>query len=241
MRTLLGAIQFLTVVPVPWRTAEPWRAAVFFPFVGALLGLVGGALLMVAEPHFPVHLRALFVLLFWIWITGSLHEDGLADVADAVRAGRSREHMLEVMKDSRIGTYGGLALVLSALVRWQGIVALTLDYLPALVAVMTLSRMSIVCLARIARPATDGMGSQFARHVSTPATVLAVVQGIAASLWCGWPAASAMLAVTAVVVILSHWYFHRRLGGVTGDCLGATSQFVEMSLLTLLACQSCLL
>lgn len=240
MRSLLAAVQFLTVIPVPWRTAEPWRAAVFFPLVGALLGLAGGGLLIVAEAHLPVHLRTLLVLLFWIWITGALHEDGLADVADGCRPGRAHDRMLEIMRDSRIGTYGGLALLASVLVRWQGLIGLTLDPIPALIAVLTLSRVSIVCLARVARPAGGSMGAQFADRISTPVALVVAAQGAAAALLCGWRAAPAMLAATTLVVILSRWYYHRRLGGITGDCLGATSQFVEMTLFTLLACQSCM-
>jgi adenosylcobinamide-GDP ribazoletransferase len=124
--------------------------------------------------------------------------------------------------------------------RWQGLVGLTVDYLPGLVAVMTLSRASIVVLARIARPATEGMGALFTRNVTTMAGGLAAVQGIAAAAWCGWRAGTALTAATAVIVLAARWYFHRRIGGVTGDCLGATSQVVEISLLGVLACQSCM-
>ncbi len=238
MRRLLGAIQFLTLVPVPMRTTEPGKAALFFPLVGAGLGAAGALLLLVLGPHLPVELRTLLVVVFWVVVTGALHEDGLADVADAVRAGRTRERMLEILKDSRVGTFGALALVASVTLRWQALAGLRLDYMPALVAVMTLSRASIVVLARIARPATDGLGSQFAARVSTATTLAAVLQGVAAALWCGWLAGAALVAATALVVVVARWYFQRRLGGVTGDCLGATSQVVEMVLLGMLACQS---
>jgi len=239
MRRLLGAIQFLTIVPVRMRTVEPWKSAVLFPFVGALLGLCGGLILALAEPHFPVHLRTLFVVVFWIAVTGALHEDGLADCADAFRAERPREKILEILKDSRIGAFGALALIASVLVRWQGLAGLTLDHFPALAAVMTISRASIVVLARIAAPATDGMGAQFAANVSTPTAVIAASQAAAAAMWCGWRAGLAMLAAAAVVLLIGRWYFNRRIGGVTGDCLGAVSQLVEMALLVLLSCQSC--
>jgi adenosylcobinamide-GDP ribazoletransferase len=238
MRRFLGALQFLTIIPIKMRTTEPWKAAIFFPVVGALLGAGAALILMVTENYLPAHLRTLLVMLFWITITGGLHEDGLADVADGCRAERPREMILEIMKDSRIGTYGGLALLLSVLIRWQGLVGITLDYLPTLVAVMALSRASIVVLARIAEPATDGMGSLFTRNVSTLTAVLVAAQGVAAAMWCGWRAGLALVMVTAIVVLSARWYFHRRIGGVTGDCLGATSQVVEMSLLGVLACQS---
>jgi len=195
MRRLLGALQFLTIVPVKMETTEPWKAAVCFPVVGAFLGAGAALILIVSEEHLPVQLRTLLVMLFWIAVTGGLHEDGIADVADACRAGRPRETILEIMKDSRIGTYGGLALLLSVLIRWQALVGLTLDYLPALVAVMALSRASIVVMARIARPATEGLGSLFTRNVSTLTAVLVGAQGVAAAMWCGWRAGAVLLAV----------------------------------------------
>ena len=239
MRRLLGAIQFLTVIPIRARTAEPWRSAVFFPVVGAALGLAGVLLLMAAEPFFPAPLRAAFVLVFWIGVTGALHEDGLADEADAFRAERPRSQMLEILKDSRVGTFGALALVLSVLLRWQALTRLTIDYAPALVAVLAISRASIVVLARISRPATAGLGARFAANVTTLTAVLAALGGAAAALLCGWRTAAAMVALATVVTLAARWYFHRRIGGVTGDCLGAASQVVETGLLVLLACQSC--
>lgn len=239
MRLFLGAVQFMTIVPVKCRTVEPWRAAVLFPLVGALLGAAGAGLLILLEPHFPVNLRTLLVIAFWVAVTGAFHEDGLADVADACRADRSREQMLEIMKDSRVGTFGSVALILSLGLRWQGLVGLTLDPLPALVAVMTLSRSAIVVLARIAEPATDGMGSMFARNVTTYVALIAVAQGLLAAVWCGPRAGVAMVGVTGAILLLSRAYFRRRIGGVTGDSLGATSQAVETGLLILLACGSC--
>ncbi len=239
MRILLGAIQFLTVIPIRTRTAEPWKAAVLFPLVGAALGASGGLILMAAESHLPVHFRTLLVVLFWVLVTGALHEDGLADVADAFRAERPREKILEILKDSRIGTFGGLAVVFSVLIRWQALTGLTLEYVPALAAVMALSRAAIVILARISRPAAVGMGSMFARNISTATALLVGIQGTAAAMLCGWHAGIALIAVSVSIILGARWYFERRIGGVTGDCLGAASQVAEMALLGVLACQSC--
>ena len=239
MRRLLGAVQFLTVVPVPGRTAEPWRAALLFPLVGAGLGGAGAAIFQALEPVLPTPVRALLVLAFWTAITGALHEDGLADVADAFRAGRPRERILEILKDPRIGAFGALAVVFSVLLRWQAIIAIPLEIVPALVASQAIPRAALVVLSRVSRPAGEGLGATFCSHVSTPAALAAAAQGVAAALWCGPKPAAAILAGSAVIVVLARWYFHRRIGGVTGDCLGATSQAVETFVLVLLACQSC--
>ncbi len=237
---LLVAVQFLTIVPVRRRTTEPWRAAVFFPAVGAAIGAAGGGLLLALQDHLPVDLAALLVVGFWIAVTGALHEDGLADVADGCRAERSRERILEIMKDSRVGTFGAVAVVLSVVVRWQGIAHLAIPVMPALVASQTVPRAASVVLARISHPATEGMGGALTAKITTTTAVFAALQGIAAALWCGPRAGVAVLAVTAAIVVMAKFYFQRRIGGVTGDCLGATSQVVEMSVLVLLTCQSCM-
>src|SRR5262245_13968406 len=99
----LGAVQFLTVLPVPGKTAPPARSAIFFPLVGAWLGWMGATIFLFLRAVFPLELAALAAVAFWIVVTGALHEDGLADVADAFRAGRSADRILAILKDSRIG------------------------------------------------------------------------------------------------------------------------------------------
>ena len=240
MRRLLGAFQFLTVIPIRGSTAPPWQCAAFFPIVGAALGAAGALILMASKPFWPVQVRTLLVVAFWVLITGALHEDGLADVADAFRAGRPREEILAIMKDSRIGVFGGLALVLSVVWRWQTLTAMRPDTLPALTAALALSRASIVVLARLSSPAAEGMGSAVAARVSAGAAAIAGLQGAVAGLLCGPVAAAALTGTAAVVVLAARWFFHRHIGGVTGDCLGAGSQAVEMALLGVLACRSCM-
>jgi adenosylcobinamide-GDP ribazoletransferase len=235
IRTLLGAVQFLTVIPVRAKTTEPGRAALFFPLVGAGMGWFGGALFLMSQQVFPVPLAALLVVVFWVTITGGLHEDGLADVADAFRSGRSPDRVLEILKDSRIGSYGALAIALSVLLRWQALVAISANLLPVLVASQAVSRAAMVALAWITRPAGTGLGAAFCAGLSTPVALGALAQGIAAALWCGAGLGTVMLAASLIVVLLARAFFHRVIGGVTGDCLGATSQAVEIVLLLLAA------
>src|SRR5438445_8891237 len=103
MRTLLGAFSFLTILRMPGEAVPPGRAAVFFPLVGAVLGAAGAGIYLAGSRVMPVSLAALATVAFWAVISGVLHEDGLADIADALRAGRTPERMLEILKDSRIG------------------------------------------------------------------------------------------------------------------------------------------
>ena len=121
MRTLLSAISFLTIIPVRAETAPPGRSAALFPLVGAILGAAGAFIYLEAAKVIPGSLAALLTVAFWTLISGTMHEDGLADIADALRAGRTQEKMLAILKDSRIGTFGAVAIVLSFLARWQAV------------------------------------------------------------------------------------------------------------------------
>src|ERR1700680_1244032 len=117
----LVAAQFLTRLPVPRVRFDPdslSRAAKFFPVVGLGIGLGALALQRIAAPHLSHSLVALLVLTFLVLITGGLHEDGLADTADGFGGGWNREQVLTILRDSRIGSFGALALVLSMLARF---------------------------------------------------------------------------------------------------------------------------
>src|SRR5260221_7374480 len=108
------ALQFLTILPIPAQNDPPGRAAWAYPIVGALLGLLAAAL-------WRLPLGPLLTVIVLAALTGGLHEDGLADVCDAIRAYRSRETMLRILKDSRIGAHGALALIASFTFRWQAL------------------------------------------------------------------------------------------------------------------------
>src|SRR5262249_9343342 len=120
MRALLGAVSFLTILRVPSDTA-PGQAAAFFPLIGGALGAAGAAIFVGTAYVLPSSLAALLAVAFWSAISGVIHEDGLADVADALRAGRTQEKMLAILKDSRIGTFGAVAIVVSIIARWQAV------------------------------------------------------------------------------------------------------------------------
>jgi adenosylcobinamide-GDP ribazoletransferase len=234
MQTFLAAVSFLTIIPVPGNDVPSGRAAMFFPLVGALLGAAGAGLFIAAGLVVPASLAALIAVAFWTIVSGVLHEDGLADVADAMRAGRSREKMLAILKDSRIGTYGALAIVLSIVARWQA-----LEHIPAArillvsIVVQTVSRASMVVLAWCSRPSGDGLGLAFLSTLTTTGALLATAQGIAASMLLGWRAGFLILCLAYLIVQRARAYFYKRIGGINGDCLGATEQLVEIATLVL--------
>ncbi len=233
-RRFLAAVQFLTVLPVQRDTGHVGQGAVFYPLIGALLGASAGVVLMLGEVGLGRSLSALLALGLLLCATGCLHEDGLADVADAVRAGRTREKMMAILKDSRIGTYGAVALIFSVAVRWQAMAEMA-QSVAGLAAAVSFSRASLVVLAGITPAVGSGMGQAFALDCSRTVVTLVVAQAVVISCFAGWRPALAMIAATALVVLLARAYFVRRLGGVNGDCLGATCQAVEMVNLTILA------
>lgn len=240
MKSLTSAIQFLTVIHVAGEPAAPGRAAAWFPLVGAALGAAGAGLYLVALRALPASLAALACVALWTAASGVLHEDGLADVADAVRAGRSRETMFAILKDSRIGTFGAVAVVLSLLARWQALEYFTgPSILATCIAAQAVPRAAMVALAWTSRPVGTGLGYTFASTLTTPAALAALAQGILAALLCGPRGAAVIVLGSFVIVRLAQAYFYHRLGGINGDCLGATEQLIEIFILGLFACRTC--
>jgi adenosylcobinamide-GDP ribazoletransferase len=239
MRRILAALQFLTIVPVPGQY-HPAEGAGAFPLIGAALGTAAGGIFLSTAQIFGANIAALLALAFLLAIAGGLHEDGLADVFDALRAGRSRERMLAILKDSRIGAHGALALVIAVLLRWQGIAASGTRAVAVLASALAASRGAMVALAYVS-PALgdglgDGLGKAFCAGLRPSAVAIAVLLGAAFPFTCG--VASGVVAVSAnaaTLWVVRAWFQHR-LGGVTGDCLGAACQISEIVTLLVLIC-----
>ncbi len=236
-RALIAAVQTLTRLPVPSVPSAPdaatlARSAVFFPLVGFLIGAIGWGVHRATGEFLPAGWCAAAVLVAYALATGALHEDGLADVADAFGSQRDREGLLRVMKDSRIGAYGALALMLATLFRWQGLAGLSPGAIaPAVLSSQVLSRAALVVAAWLAGPATDGTGGGFARSLRTSHVVgMALVSALLLAPFAELNLAAAALAAAAVAA-LAALYFRRRLQGVTGDCLGSVAVVAEIAVL----------
>ena len=232
---LLGAVQFLTIVPLRRAAASSGTSAVFFPLVGAFLGASTGAILVLCSKAVATPVAAMIALIYLVAVTGCLHEDALADVADAFRSGRSRERIMLVLKDSRIGSYGGVALALSLMLRWQALAAIRVNPVLGLAGALALSRASLVALGATTPAAGEGLGRTFVEQLSQPPMYGAVAQAVALAFLAGWRNGVIMIVASTLVVAAAHAWFLARLGGVNGDCLGATCQVVEMINLLILA------
>jgi adenosylcobinamide-GDP ribazoletransferase len=239
LRRFAGSFQFLTALPIRGDTAPLAEAAVFFPLTGAALGAFAGIVAKYAGMAFGRSLGSLLALTSLLCISGGLHEDGLADVADAIRAGRSRERMLEILKDSRIGAYGASALIVSFLLRWQSIEDMTVPLIAGLCVAVALARASMVIMAGSTAPVGVGLGQAFAAGCDRGTVFLVLVQCallLAGLGWYGgWRHTVAVGAVCAAVIAATRAWFKRRLGGVNGDCLGATCVATETATLLVMA------
>ncbi|WP_139488104.1 adenosylcobinamide-GDP ribazoletransferase [Brevibacillus dissolubilis] len=126
MNAFFQALTFLTRIPVRFQAKpEAWaKSTAYYPLVGLIIGMIVAVVAVLLSPFLPTMLIAVLTLVCWIWLTGGLHLDGLMDTADAVGSSRSRERMLEIMKDSRVGAMGVIAAVLVVLVKFTAIVSI---------------------------------------------------------------------------------------------------------------------
>jgi adenosylcobinamide-GDP ribazoletransferase len=224
------ALGLLTVIPVRARTESGGlgSAAAWFPAVGALVGLGAGAVRFATEPALGAGVAAVLATIVLVALTGALHQDGLADCADALGVRGGREQRLVIMRDSTVGAFGILALVL-----WAVLFVAALTALPRHQAIATLvlagaaGRWGAVLHAAAVPPARrDGLGAAFAPQPTSVAVATGVVIVAAVLLR---PAAGLAVpgAGLAVALAVSAWA-RRSLGGRTGDTLGATVALTEV-------------
>lgn len=242
LRLFLIALQFLTRVPVPRAVGfEPaWlqASARHFPAVGLCVGACAAAVLWGAVQWWPAPVAVLLSMAATVWLTGGFHEDGLADTCDGLGGAVTRDKALLIMKDSRLGSYGALGLVLVLALKAAALHALVQHGLAAALVLLPLahtwSRTATVLLLRLlpyGGDAEHAKAKPLAQQVSGPglavALAWALLAGAAALFFVGpVPLLCALLATLAVVAWMARW-LRRRLGGYTGDTLGAAQQFSE--------------
>ena len=219
-----AALQFLTILPIRATNSQPGASAEWFPFVGCLLGLAAAAAL-----HLP--LGSILALLLLTVLTGGLHEDGLADVCDAVRAYRSHEKMMEILHDSRIGAHGAVAIVFSLLIRWQALDHLAGEAWLRVPAALGIARGLMVLLAAWTPAVGSGLGRGFRDSLPKSAAWLIALQVTILCFAGGWRAATVLILLQLAILAGTRRWFMARLGGVTGDCLGFTCQLSEAAAL----------
>jgi len=234
------ALSFLTTLPVRAPAAPSGslgRAAPWFPVVGALMGGLLAAAWWGLGYVFPPVLAAVVVVALWAALTGGLHLDGLADCGDGMLAALPPERRLEIMKDPRLGTFGGISLFLFLLLKVFSVSALpqaSLEGLGALLLAPALARWLLLIVARQPSARPGGMGAAFSQGLTPGLVAVAALLPALLAVLCGWRGLLAVLAALLVVFIVIR-AARARLGGVTGDVLGLTVELTELAVLLVFA------
>lgn len=244
LRLLFTALAFFTRIPCTrWAGSSEDdlnHAARYFPLVGIVVGAVAAGVFWLADIVFPQDLAVIASMAATLWLTGAFHEDGLADSVDGLGGGWTKEQALAIMMDSRIGSYGAIALVMVLLTKFTVLTHVASAWLPVvLVAGHALSRFAAVLLIRFQVYVREtGKARPLAQHISRGELLLAAMFGLAplALLSTHW------LWALLPVALVWGWFSRKllqRLGGYTGDCLGAMQQLCELAFyLGVLACSS---
>lgn len=237
------AVGFLTRIPV--RVAPPSDDQMaasrrYFAVVGLLVGAIAALFYAIAVLWLPTSVSVMLTLLLSVALSGGFHEDGLADTFDGIAGGYTPARRLEIMKDSRIGSYGALALAGSLMLRYLSLDALadhSAAVITALIVAAGMSRgaavtmMAVLPYARLNDSKVEALGT----HPRSIDLVVLWGSAIVPALWlCGPGLTLVLLLGLALLLALLGTWFKRRLKGYTGDCLGATQQGAELVILLLL-------
>ncbi|CAB1077773.1 Cobalamin synthase (EC [Olavius algarvensis Delta 1 endosymbiont] len=237
MKHFISAIQFITILP--WGKGDsfdPPRMIPYFPIVGIVLGILLALFDYVAVSFWGRPVASLLDVVFLVLLTGAFHIDGLADAADGLLGQRPKEKILAIMKDSRLGTMGLVAIVAGLAIKWAGISSLNDHRALLLIVVPAYARAGMLFGMRYLPYGRSGGGTGadfFNHHLDLYAfRGLAVPLGI--SVFLGWQAIWLITCFAVITAGLIH-YYKRRLGGITGDMLGAMAEILEAGLFLLVS------
>ena len=247
-RYFLLAIGFFTRIPVPrftdFEERELNHSAKYFPLVGIIVGVVGALVFVLTARVFPTNIAVLLSMVATIYVTGAFHEDGMADSIDGIGGGWDRERILTIMQDSRLGTYGALALFLMLFAKFQVLSALPVQIVAyVLIAAHALSRLcAVYVMATLSYVKTSGKAKPLASKVPLKDVVVATIFGLLPLVLLSRHILSDAADVRDLLIFSLSWLISvsfiwvwwrnkikRWLGGYTGDCLGAMQQITELA------------
>jgi adenosylcobinamide-GDP ribazoletransferase len=232
------AVQFMTRLPVPrgiHHSPEALaKSVVFFPAVGLVVGAGGAALNLLLSPHMSHDIVVVLILVYLVTVTGGLHEDALGDAADGLGGGWEKDRVLAIMRDSRMGSFGVIAITLGLLARFVFLTNLAPSkFIAFFIAGQVLGRWTALPLAFFLSSARDneaGQGRLIADKVTAASFVAGTLLALAIIAIALRAAALGASLIAILVAAASGFYYWRRIGGITGDCLGATIQLTEIAI-----------
>jgi len=250
LEVLLAALRFFTRLPVPaWvghSHQQLERAARYFPLVGILVGGIGALVTLAADRVLPASLSILAGMTATVLVTGAMHEDGLADAADGFGGDRDRGRVLEIMKDSRIGSFGAIAIALTLLAKFNALTQIEVRggralLAHALIAGHALSRLApttLICALDYAREDEGAKSRPLTRRLAAGELGVAALFGLAPCALLTGPMVWVAIGLAATVTALAARYFVHRIAGYTGDCLCASQPVAELAFYVGLLCES---
>lgn len=235
MKSFLIALKFLTILPVgknlEIQDKELAKSASYFPLVGALIGLLLVAVDFILRSLFPDSIVNLFILITLIIVTGALHLDGFMDSIDGLFSGKDKNRILEIMRDSKVGSFAVLAVICLLLLKFSFLNEIQPNVRYSILILMpALSRWGVVYLAKIYPYArkTIGTGEPFARLVGIKELIEATLfMAILIGLLLQLKGIIVWLAVFVVLILLNKW-INKKIGGMTGDTYGAIIETLEV-------------
>jgi adenosylcobinamide-GDP ribazoletransferase len=238
MKLFLATLAFMSRIPVPERWMQGLavdqyvRGIVTFPMVGVVLGALSGLVFILLDGWCGIPLAALFAVLALALLTGGFHLDGLADTCDGVFSARTRERMLAIMRDSRLGTHGGLALLVVVLAKVLVIAELALREMPVLTVLMVACAagrgVSVLLMYGHRYAREEGLGNLFIGKITLTQTLVTLgITALLAAMLLGLTGLLA-LGITLIAIYLIGLMLKRTLGGQTGDTLGAAIELGEV-------------
>jgi len=239
LRLFFTALQFFTRLPIPrWVGFDPaWlnQASRYFPLVGVVVALITGGVYVLAFKFLPPAIAVILSVAAGIYVTGAFHEDGFADMCDGFGGGMTQERVLEIMKDSRIGAYGAIGIFCLLLLKCAILTQIPPSrVLAALLLAHPMSRLMAVSLIwRLDYARAEGKAKPLAQKMRTMEFAIAAITALLPALmliYLGWLSWTMLISGLALALVATLWLarkFVRRIGGYTGDCLGAVQQVTE--------------
>lgn len=237
-QSMLLMFQFITRIPIklnlPCDEKAFRRGTIFFPVVGVVIGLLQFGLAMLLAKVLPVLLVAMITMLLGIVLTGGFHMDGLGDTFDGFFSNKDKERIIEIMKDSRIGTFSGIALICDILFKTFAIYFLIVEgHSLGIVLAPVVSRFCMTLAFKIGKSAKKGgLGNLFIGNIGMVEFAISfVITACIGVFTVGWQMTAWTIGLSAIATVAFNFYCVSKIDGMTGDTIGAVNEIVEVLVL----------